>query len=182
VNLYFVTLNADKARELQAHFAHSQVEIVQDGFRIREVLDLDLEVIAREKTLSAYRHLSRPCAVEHGGLFIRSLDGFPSGLTKEVWDKLGGRICDLLPPDGDRSVVARSIVGYCDGRRILLHNGETSGTLAIRPAGEGGFGWDPIFVPDGSDKTFAQMSAEEKAAFSPVMKAWTKLRESLVPG
>lgn len=181
MKLCFVTVNPDKVRELQAHLAGSELEIEQDGFRIREVLDIDLEVIAREKTLTAYRHLSRPCAVEHGGLFISALDDFPCGLTKEVWDKLGGRICDLLPPDGDRSAVARSIVGYCDGRRIALYHGETPGSIAVRPAGEGGFSWDPIFIPDASDKTLAEMSGTEKAAFSPAMKAWTKLCDSLWP-
>jgi XTP/dITP diphosphohydrolase len=177
MKLYFVTSNEGKVKDLRAHFADAGIEIEHAPYEIQEVLNLDLDEMVRQKTLSAYRYLSRPCVVEHGGLFITALKELPGGLTKEMWERLGGQICEMVGPDGDRSAVARSIVGHCDGRRINLYRGETRGSLAPRPAGSGGYSWDPIFVPEGCEKTFAEMSFAEKVEHSQTMKAWTMLRD-----
>lgn len=179
MTLYFVTANDSKFDELAQHFSGSGIAVAQKRHEIQEILHPDLDELVRQKTLSAYEHLMRPCAVEHGGLFIRALNDLPGGFTKEVWQRLGDRICELVPPDADRSAVARSVVGYCNGRHVERHAGETPGTIVRQPAGTGGYLWASIFVPEGTDKTIAQMSPEEKAEHSPVLRAWSKLRESL---
>lgn len=179
MKLYFVTVNSSKAAELSMHFAESGIDVQQVSHPIQEILHLDLDVIVRQKALAAYSHLSRPCVVEHGGLFVSALNDLPGGLTKEVWETLGDKICDFLGPEDDRSAVVRSVVGYCDGRRICLFHGETRGNLPLRAAGQGGFSWDPIFIPEGSEMTFAEMSSAEKAEHSHAIKAWNALRKRL---
>jgi XTP/dITP diphosphohydrolase len=179
VKLYFVTVNPEKDAEVQELFAGSNVEIEVAPHRIQEVLDLDLDEIARQKTLSAYRYLNRPCVVQHSGLFITALNDLPGGFTKEVWGKLGAGICGLIPPDDDRSAVAKSVVGHCDGRRIYLHHGEMPGTLTPVDAVSLDYSWAQIFVPEGSEKTFDEMSPDEKAEHSHTMKAWASLHASL---
>ena len=179
MKLYFVTVNPDKAAELSMHFLESGIDVQQVPHQIQEILHLELDEIVRQKALSAYRYLSRPCVVEHGGVFVRALNDLPGGLTKEVWETVGGKICDFLGPEDDRNAVVRSVAGYCDGRRIHLFRGETQGSLPLRAAGQSGFGWDPIFIPEGSEKTFAEMSSAEKAEHAPLIKTWNALRESL---
>jgi XTP/dITP diphosphohydrolase len=183
VTLYFVTVNAGKVGELREQYAESGIRVEQVSYQIQEILNVDLDEIVRQKVLAAYRYLDRPCAVEHGGLFVTSLKDLPGGFTKEIWETIGARMCDFLTPEDERSAVARSLVGYCDGRRIHLFRGETAGRLSRQPAGSGGYLWDPIFMPEGSEKTLAEMSAEEKARHSHARKAWSILRESLTaPG
>ncbi|HPF19170.1 MAG TPA: non-canonical purine NTP pyrophosphatase, partial [Bacillota bacterium] len=67
---------------------------------------------------------------------------------------------------------------YPDGR-LLTARGECTGTLLTAPRGTGGFGYDPLFVPDGTTLTFAEMSAEQKNRISHRARALARLREIL---
>lgn len=67
---------------------------------------------------------------------------------------------------------------YPDGR-LLVSRGECTGVLLFSPRGEGGFGYDPLFVPDGTNKTFAEMTAKEKNTISHRAKALNGLRKLL---
>ncbi|NCB42960.1 MAG: XTP/dITP diphosphatase [Clostridia bacterium] len=69
-------------------------------------------------------------------------------------------------------------LAYPDGR-ILSSRGECPGILLRSPRGEGGFGYDPLFIPEGANKTFAEMSAQEKNQISHRAKALWGLRELL---
>jgi XTP/dITP diphosphohydrolase len=57
--------------------------------------------------------------------------------------------------------------------------GRVEGSIAAQPKGDGGFGWDSIFIPRGSDRTYAEMSAAEKNAISHRKKAWEELKKKL---
>ena len=69
-------------------------------------------------------------------------------------------------------------LAYPDGR-TLVSRGECTGQLLFSPRGEGGFGYDPLFIPDGTDKTFAEMTAKEKNEISHRAKALAGLKELL---
>lgn len=177
MKLLFATVNTFKQSEVPAYIAPATVDIV--NYKIQEVLSTDLDVIARDKALKAYQYLRVPCAVEHGGLSIGWLNDLPGGLSKPIWDALGSRVCDLIPSGEDRTATAMSVVGYCDGRRITLHRGETPGSIATEARGPYDFQWDPIFIAEGSDKTFGQLGFPDKSPFSAAAKAWQALITSL---
>ena len=82
----------------------------------------------RRKALEAYEDLGVPCVVEHGGLFMDALPGLPGGIGQLMWDAVGDRMCGFLSPDDSRRAVARSVIGYCDGRQIWTYGGETGAT------------------------------------------------------
>jgi XTP/dITP diphosphohydrolase len=82
-------------------------------------------------------------------------------------------LCGFLNPTDTRAATARSILGYCDGRRIFTYIGETRGRIAEKARGQYAFAWDPVFIPDGADETYGEMGADRKRQTSPGAKAWT---------
>jgi XTP/dITP diphosphohydrolase len=70
------------------------------------------------------------------------------------------------------------MIGYTDGDQIVFFEGEIKGKI-VSPRGTGGFGWDQIFQPEGYDKTFGEMSLEEKNKISMRKQALTKLKAYL---
>ena len=178
----FVTGRAEKAREAE-----------RLGFRLERV-DLDLAErqgldpaeIVESKARDAYAKLARPVVVEDSGLAIKAWNGFPGALVKWLEKSAGleamARMLDRFP---DRSATATCAVAYFDGKRVVPGRGEVSGAIANTPRGEGGFGWDALFIPDGSDRTFAEMSGEEKDRVSHRRRAWEALARQLagvIPG
>lgn len=179
MKIFFVTVNDFKAKEVQQYLASTGLELHVVKYRIQEILNIDLKVIVQDKVLKAYRELGRPCVVEHGGLLIDALGGLPGGLSKVVWDTVGEKICSFLSVGDPRHATAQSVIGYCDGRRVHLHVGETRGTLAQRAAGDYLFQWDPVFIPDGQSKTYAELGFPEKGKYSQAAKAWAGLVSQL---
>lgn len=179
MKLYFVTNNDFKAREAKTYLREYGILLHRVPIRIQEILHLDLNMIVRDKCLKAYRELGVPCAVEHGGLYIKALNGLPGGLSKVFWDNLEGKICDLIPPNTNREAVAKVVVGYCDGKRIELFEGKTLGKVADHARGGYKFQWDPIFIPGGQTQTFAEMGFPAKRSFSQAAKAWAKLAKKI---
>lgn len=179
MKLYFVTVNNFKATEVASYLRGTDIELQVIQHQIQEILNIDLSVIVEDKVLKAYRHLGRPCVVEHGGLLLDALNGLPGGLSKVVWDTVGDKICGFLRKEDSRAATAQSVIGYCDGRRLYEYVGETRGTIANRARGSYKFQWDPIFIPDGQDRTYAEMGFPEKGQYSQAAKAWKQLVDSL---
>jgi non-canonical purine NTP pyrophosphatase (RdgB/HAM1 family) len=168
----FVTARPEKAREAE-----------RLGFRFERVsLDLaepqalDPGEIVESKARDAFARLARPVVVEDTGLAIRAWNGFPGALVKWLEKSAGleamARMLDRFP---DRSATATCAVAYFDGERVVQGRGEIRGAIADAPRGGGGFGWDALFIPEGSDRTFAEMSGEEKDRVSHRRRAWEAL-------
>ena len=82
----------------------------------------------------------------------------------------------MITAKKDRSAIAKTIMGYAkNSKNILFFEGEIKGKI-VKPRGDMGFGWDPIFQPDGSNKTFGEMTLEEKMNFSMRKIAALKLK------
>jgi XTP/dITP diphosphohydrolase len=175
--LIFVTSNAGKVREVEAILG-SPVE--QLDLDIPEIQSLAVEDVVRQKALTAFAEVGRPVMVEDTGLYLEALGGLPGALVRWFLATIGPQgICDLLPPNFARRAVARTAVACCDGERVDLCIGETRGLIVPAPAGEGGFGWDPIFQPEGAPGTFAQMDQAEKNRYSMRRQALEQLRDRL---
>jgi XTP/dITP diphosphohydrolase len=145
-----------------------------------EIQSLDLLEVLRHKGEEAWRRLGRPLVVEEAGLDLAALGGFPGPLVKWMLEAAGaGTIARAALALGDPRAVARAALYYRDAGRTLVAEGSTAGTLVLPARGEQGFGWDPVFQPDGLDRTFGELTGTEKDALSHRGKAWRQLLASL---
>jgi len=128
----------------------------------------------------AWERLRRPVLVEDSGLEILAWGGFPGALVKWLEKSAGlEAIVRMLEAFPDRRARAVCVVACFDGVELATARGVTEGAIAPAPRGAGGFGWDPIFVPRGSEKTFAELPPLEKDAVSHRGRAWTAMAEKL---
>jgi len=82
--------------------------------------------------------------------------------------------------DIDRSAMAQATIGLCvNGKEAHAFAGQVEGRIALAPRGKDGFGWDPIFIPKGEERTFGEMSQEEKNAVSHRRRAFEALKQFL---
>ena len=79
----------------------------------------------------------------------------------------------------DRRACFKTVIAYLHGDDVNFFEGRVDGTILNAPCGEGGFGYDPLFMPEGYDRSFAEMSADEKNAISHRGRAVRKLVEFL---
>ena len=101
--------------------------------------------------------------VEDSGLFINSLNGFPGVHSAPIHKQIGLKgILKLMDGIADRSCEYRSAVGYCEpGKEPIVFLGIEKGTIPKAEKGTNGFGHDSIFMPEGSEKTYAEMDNVE---------------------
>ncbi len=171
-----VSSNPGKAREFQQLFQQHGLELEVEPLRTVEIQADSLEEIAVFSCLQAYNILKKPVIVEDAGLFVEALNGFPGPYSAYVYRTIGVdgllRLIAGRPRDARfESVIA--FYGPQHGMRIF--RGECRGRIADEPRGSSGFGFDPIFIPEGRDETFAEMGSSEKNVVSHRGRAVSKL-------
>lgn len=156
----FASTNQSKFYEVESILAAKGIRAEFAKLNLVEIQTDSLEQIAIEKARSAYTLLQRPMIVEDDGLFVSALFGFPGQYSSYVFKTIGNDgILKLLEGKEDRSASFRSLVAYSDdGRNIHLFEGRVAGTISIK-ASQGGWGYDPIFVPEGTGLTFAELKS-----------------------
>jgi XTP/dITP diphosphohydrolase len=183
VDLRFVTSNPGKVREADGFLRPLGHRAVADSTPTTEVQADDLETVARSKADSVLKAVPRPFFVEDAGLFVDSLRGFPGVYTAWALKTVG---CDgvlrLLGNSTSREAHFEAVVAYVPRAGALrIFRGRADGTIASRKApGPHGFGFDPIFLPEGSERTFAELATEEKSAKSHRGRALALLVDSIV--
>jgi XTP/dITP diphosphohydrolase len=141
-----------------------------------EIQSLDLLEVLRQKGEEAWNRLAQPLVVEEAGLELAALGGFPGPLVKWMLAAAGeSGLARTALALGDPRATARCALYYRDGSRVLIAEGSTTGTLVLPGRGAEGFGWDPVFQPDGCDRTFGELTGPEKDRFSHRGKAWRDL-------
>ncbi|QSQ19690.1 non-canonical purine NTP pyrophosphatase [Pyxidicoccus parkwayensis] len=179
---YYLTSNANKLREVEHLFKGStKLGFVKARTGVTEILETDLRTLVLNKAAAAYARVRYPIIVEHGAFGIEDLGGLPGTLIRPFWETLEGGICALVRPDR-RRVTLKSAVCFCDGRQRKVILKEVEGTLADAPRGKGGFHWDPIFIPKGHTKTFAEIaeaSLDDKLSISAAGLAYAELKKEL---
>ena len=162
--LYFVTSNEGKAQEARA-ILEMPIEIRKAD--LIEIQSLDLEEIVRDKVKKAFELVGERVIVDDVGFFLEAWNGFPGPFVKYISNAVGeGGILKMLDDEENRSVVVRAAIGFHDGKEVHTFVGEVKGLVALEARGDNGFGWDSIFIPEFSDKTYAQMTIEEKSGIS----------------
>ena len=161
----FVSTNPGKFREVRGLLAPFGVRVRWRRRKLPEPQAETLEEVVAAK-LRAVRDIPGYVLVEDSGLFVPSLGGFPgvySAHFLKTWKF--GPLLELLRRR-DRAAVFRTVAGLQRGRRYWTFVGEVTGTIASRPRGRQGFGYDPIFVPTGERRTFAEIPTERKNELS----------------
>jgi XTP/dITP diphosphohydrolase len=173
----FATSNFNKIREAREIL---NINIEQIGLELDEIQAIDPSDIIENKARSAFMMAGEPIIVEDTGLKLNSWNGLPGALVKWFIETVGREgIIKMLAPFTDRSATAVTAVGFWDGERLVVGKGECPGRIAVKPLGESGFGWDPIFIPDGHELTFAQMGPDEKNKISMRKLAFEELRKKM---
>jgi non-canonical purine NTP pyrophosphatase (RdgB/HAM1 family) len=154
----FVTGNANKAKYFSELIG---MPIDYHSIEGHEIQSLDLKEIAKHKAKLAYEQLKRPVIVEDVSLVISCLGKLPGPFIKWFIEELGlEKICRLVDGDKNRRAVASSIYAYFDGEVFKYFEGSLNGTIADNPRGDGSFGWNPTFIPDGAQQTLGEMDDE----------------------
>ncbi|MSU74325.1 non-canonical purine NTP pyrophosphatase [Candidatus Kaiserbacteria bacterium] len=162
--LTFITGNAGKAKYLSDYF-HLPVDHVK--LDLQEIQSLDLREVVEDKAKRAFDIVQSPVLVEDVSLTFTTLKALPGPLIKWFLETLGNDgLCRLLDAYDNRSAVAEVEFAICDETGVHTFGGSMQGTIADSPRGEMGFGWDPVFIPSGYDKTWAEMTDDEKHATS----------------
>jgi len=173
--LYFVTGNKGKFEEVNYFIPH----IEQINIDLLEIQSLDPKEIIKAKLSEVSKNRSDQFIVEDSSFFIDGMNGLPGPLIKFFVETVGNAgLVTMAKSFGDMSAQAHVMIGYGDGHDVKFFEGIITGTI-VDPQGDKGFGWDPIFMPEGSEKTFGQMSLEEKSEYSMRFKAAEKLKNYL---
>src|ERR687886_2206977 len=160
--IVFASTNHKKYYEVQSILSTYHgitVDFVQA--ELTEVQSDSLEGIAKEKAKNAFTKVARPVIVEDDGLFIDTLNGFPGPYSSYVFKTIGNAgILKLLSDLSSRSASFRSMIAFYDGKDLSIFEGKIDGRISDRII-EDGWGYDPIFVPAGTNLTFAQLKDEK---------------------
>jgi XTP/dITP diphosphohydrolase len=160
MEIYFATSNRHKFAEAKKMMEENGISIEQFEFSHNEIRSDSLEEIAIEAVQAAYKKIQKPVFVEDAGLFINSLNGFPGTYSGWVQKKIGNQgILKLLEAEQNRAAEFRAVIAFADGAKTKTFSGSAKGKIAKEQLGDSGFGYDPIFIPEGADQSFAQSIA-----------------------
>ena len=172
----FITGNLEKVRECERMLS---VELTHETLPLEEIQALDVGSVVEHKACAAYAALRRPVLVEDTGLAFAAWNGLPGALIAWFLDSVGVHgVCRMLEAETDRAATATSVFAYCDAGGVRTFAGTVDGHVPDRPRGTNGFGWDAIFAPHGSGRTFAEMAATEKDRWSMRRRALESLNAS----
>jgi non-canonical purine NTP pyrophosphatase (RdgB/HAM1 family) len=185
----FVTGNRGKLEEVRRIWAAEPggppVELTAVALDLPEIQSLDLVEVLRAKAREAHRRLGRPVVVDETGLDIQAFGGFPGPLVKWMLEAMGPEGMAAAAQAADQQAVAAAATARCaalylgdDGTEVVAEGSE-EGTLVLPGRGENGFGWDPVFLPEGGERTYGELPPEEKDRNGHRGRAWRELARKL---
>jgi non-canonical purine NTP pyrophosphatase (RdgB/HAM1 family) len=171
----FVTGNPNKAREV-GEILNLPVEFVQVA-GLFEIQSPNLDVVVRHKVQQAYKSLQSPVMVEDSGLFFHAWNGLPGALVKSFEQTVG---CDgmlkMMEGFAERGATAMCYFAVYDGQNMKIARGQVKGSLSNSLRGKNGFGWDVIFIPEGYEETYGELSSKNKNTISHRRRALEELK------
>lgn len=167
----FISGNQDKidylSKALGFVLEHKKIDL-------DEIQSVDPRAVIEHKVRQAYGIIKKPILVEDVSLRFNALDGLPGPFVKFFVEAQDGLVnmCRMLDGFDDRSASGSVIYGYFDGNNLKYFEGRIEGSIVRGPKGDGGFGWDKIFAPDGyKGLTRAELSPED------YMVVYSKIRD-----
>ena len=170
--VFFATGNLNKFNEAREVLSKFNIAVCMLKVKENEIQSNSLAEIAKHSAIEAFKKYRIPILVEDTGLFIESLHGFPGPYAAYVYKTIGNSgIIKLMKRIKNRTAVFKSSIAFCYSHKQEpeLFEGEIFGTIALKTIKSGastGFGFDPIFQPEGNVKVFSLMSIVEKNLFS----------------
>jgi XTP/dITP diphosphohydrolase len=174
----FVTSNEHKYKEAENLFKKHGIEISWINMKYEEIQAGDNEIICRDSCMKLNQVLEPPFFIDDTGLYIRSLNGFPGPFASYVQDTLGNRIIIQIASGSD--AFFKTVISFSRESKIYQFIGILKGHISEKETDGNKFGYDPIFVPEGYNRTLAQLSTGEKNSISHRGKALDKFVEFLV--
>lgn len=182
--LIFATNNANKVVEIRS--------LLNENFKILSLLEADiyvdipepfdtLEENAKEKADFIYKLKGENCFAEDTGLEVRALNGEPGVKSaryagdERFFERNIDKLLNNLNNISDRSARFRTVICLAINGKHNIFEGICKGTIIAERRGSYGFGYDSVFIPEGAQKTFAEMPLPEKNVFSHRKKATEKL-------
>ena len=155
-DLLFVSSNTHKFKEAKEILDFFGISIQFFKLNLEEIQSNSIKQIAIKKAQDAFSKCKKPLIIEDDGLHIDSLAGFPGPYSSYVHKTIGNKgILNLLKKN--RSAKFSSTITYCDKNRFESFEGKLAGTISKSEKGKG-WGFDPIFVPRNTKKTFSQLT------------------------
>ena len=174
--LVVATRNPGKKVEIDQLLAGSPVQLFTlDDFPDAPEVDEDQDTLAgnaRKKAVSAYKATGLPALADDTGLEVDALDGRPGVFSARYAGEEGNAVANRtrlkaeMKNVSDRTARFRTVICYVDEQGEQYFEGACSGVILEDERGEGGFGYDPLFLPDGESLTFAELDRESKNAIS----------------
>lgn len=171
--LYFITGNENKFDEVKAILPNvSRLDI-----DLPEIQDIDPNEVVKAKLLEALKHHSGGFIIEDTSLYLDCLNGLPGPLIKWFLKTIGNEgLFRIAESFNNYNAEAKTIIGYAeDPQNIHFFEGSLKGKI-VALKGKSNFGWDPIFLPEGFNQTFAEMDKKKKNKISMRRIALNKLK------
>lgn len=193
MKLIFATGNSNKVIEAQKAIGNSATLIMPKDLCITEEIPEHgntLEANAEEKCRYIWNRLHTPCFADDTGLEVEALDGAPgvytaryAGETKSTSDNMDKLLNELMVKEqegnNNRKARFRTVIALIINGELHTFQGILNGTIARKMSGKAGFGYDPVFIPEGYDITLAELTLDQKNAISHRGKVMRLLKEYL---
>ena len=177
MDITFITGNEHKAKYVAQWLG---VKLQHQKLDLDELQTLDLRELVAHKAKQAYSKIGSPVLVEDANLIFNALGHLPGPFIKFFVEDAGlEATCRMLDGFSDRTAHGDMCYALYDGKDMRFFEGTMTGTIADKPKGAGGFGFDPIFINDGQPLTRSEMSEQTYADTSYRKIALDKLAECL---
>jgi XTP/dITP diphosphohydrolase len=183
IRIYFITSNIHKYEEAKRVLDKAGIKLILLKYSLPELQAPDLKESIIWKAYEGFKILKNSMfVIEDAGLFIKSLNGFPGVYSSYVYKTIGIEgILKLMENKNDREAYFEACGVLSLGNNIFkMFCERTYGVISDMKRGQRGFGFDPIFIPKNSNKTFAEMDVDEKNNFSHRGKLFKKIVEYLL--
>ena len=160
-DVLFASSNTHKYEEAKKILAEFEIKLEFFKTDLVEIQSDSLSEIALKKVLDAYGKCKKPVIVEDDGLFINSLSGFPGPFSSYVFKTIGNNgILKLI--GSNRAAQFRAVIAFCDSnKKPVFFESNVFGKISKNIQGKG-WGYDPIFVPENQNKTYAELAEKNK--------------------
>ncbi len=181
--IFFATNNIHKFNEARSVLSEQGIAVGMLRVKAVEIQSDSLAEIAAASVVDAFSRCYLPLIVEDAGLFVDALKGYPGPYAAYVYKTVGNAgLLKVMENVENRKATFKSAIAYLDGevKEPVVFEGESQGEITVaerKKRGKSAFGFDPVFAPQGSRKTFAEMTIEEKNGFSHRAKALRQFAE-----
>lgn len=179
MTIKFITGNEGKFTEAKAIIPN----LKQLDIDLAEIQEVDPRAVIEHKLLEALQHCDGPLMIEDTSVMFDCLGSLPGPFIKWFYKELGAKgLYELTEKYGNNKAEVVVLIGYAQKHEteetIRFFESKMKGII-VEPKGDNDFAWGPCFIPDGCDKTFGEMTREEKYAIAPRNKALEQLVEYL---